>query len=57
MLALFRQLTFGFSLLCHWVYKANLKDIKELVEKKVPNFRFLYPEFTGYKTDWVRVYA
>jgi hypothetical protein len=30
-------------------YKANLKDIKELVEKKVPNFRFLYPEFAKYK--------
>ena len=30
-------------------YKANLKDIKELVEKKIPNFRFLYPEFAKYK--------
>jgi len=30
-------------------YKANLKDLKELVEKKVPNFRFLYPEFAKYK--------
>jgi len=30
-------------------YKANLKDIKELVEKKVPNFRLLFPEFAKYK--------
>jgi len=30
-------------------YKANLKDIKEMVEKKVPNFRFLFPEYAKYK--------
>jgi len=30
-------------------YKANLKDLKELVEKKVPNFRLLFPEFAKYK--------
>jgi len=30
-------------------YKANLKDIKEMVEKKVPNFRLLYPEYAKYK--------
>ncbi|GBU23482.1 hypothetical protein R83H12_00093 [Fibrobacteria bacterium R8-3-H12] len=30
-------------------YKANLKDIKELVEKKVPNFRFLYPKYADCK--------
>jgi len=30
-------------------YKANLKDLKELVEKKIPNFRFLYPEFANHK--------
>jgi hypothetical protein len=30
-------------------YKANLKDVKELVEKKVPNFRLLYPEYAKYK--------
>jgi len=30
-------------------YKANLKDIKELVEKKVPNFRFLYPKYAKCK--------
>jgi len=30
-------------------YKANLKDVKELVEKKVPDFRVLYPEFAKYK--------
>jgi hypothetical protein len=30
-------------------YKANLKDLKELVEKKVPNFRLLYPEYAKYK--------
>jgi len=30
-------------------YKANLKDIKELIEKKVPNFRYLYPEYAKYK--------
>jgi len=28
---------------------ANLKDLKELVEKKVPNFRLLFPEFAKYK--------
>jgi len=30
-------------------YKANLKDLKEMVEKKVPNFRFLYPEYAKCK--------
>jgi hypothetical protein len=30
-------------------YKADLEDVEELVEKKVPNFRFLYPEFANYK--------
>jgi hypothetical protein len=30
-------------------YKANLKDVKEMVEKKVPNFRLLYPEYAKYK--------
>jgi hypothetical protein len=30
-------------------YKADLEDIKELVEKTVMNFRFLYPEFANYK--------
>jgi hypothetical protein len=30
-------------------YKANLKDIRELAEKKVSDFRFLYPEFASYK--------
>jgi len=30
-------------------YKTNLKDVKELVEKKVPNFRLLYPEYAKYK--------
>jgi hypothetical protein len=30
-------------------YKANLKDIRELAEKKVSNFRFLYPEYAKYK--------
>ena len=30
-------------------YKANLKDVKELVEKKVPNFRLLYPEYSKHK--------
>jgi len=30
-------------------YKADEEDVKELVEKKIPNFRFLYPEFANYK--------
>ncbi len=30
-------------------YKANLKDLKELVEKKVPNFRLLYPKYADCK--------
>ncbi|GBU24207.1 hypothetical protein R83H12_00835 [Fibrobacteria bacterium R8-3-H12] len=30
-------------------YKANLKDLKEMIEKKIPNFRFLYPEYAKYK--------
>jgi len=30
-------------------YKANLKDLKELVEKKVPNFRILYPKYAKCK--------
>jgi len=30
-------------------YKAELDDIKEIMEKKIPNFRFLYPEFAKYK--------
>jgi len=30
-------------------YKANLKDLKELVEKKLPNFRLLFPEYAKYK--------
>ena len=30
-------------------YKANLKDVREMVEKKVPNFRLIYPQFAKYK--------
>jgi len=30
-------------------YKADEDDVKELVEKKIPKFRFLYPEFANYK--------
>jgi len=30
-------------------YKANLEDVEELVEKKVPNFRFLYPKYAKCK--------
>jgi hypothetical protein len=30
-------------------YKADIEDVKEMVEKKVPNFRLLYPEFANYK--------
>ena len=30
-------------------YKANLKDVKEMVEKKVTNFRLLYPEYAKHK--------
>jgi len=30
-------------------YKANLKDLKELVEKKVPRFRLLFPEYANHK--------
>ncbi|MDR2554858.1 MAG: hypothetical protein LBC64_05455 [Fibromonadaceae bacterium] len=30
-------------------YKARLEDVKVMVEKKVPNFRFLFPEYARYK--------
>ena len=30
-------------------YKAELEDVKEMVEKKVPNFRLIYPQFAKYK--------
>ncbi|GBU25832.1 hypothetical protein R83H12_02491 [Fibrobacteria bacterium R8-3-H12] len=30
-------------------YKADVEDIKEMLEKKIPNFRFLYPEYAKYK--------
>jgi len=30
-------------------YKADLEDVKELVEKKVPNFRLLYPKYAECK--------
>jgi len=30
-------------------YKADVDDVKELVEKKVPNFRFLYPKYAECK--------
>jgi len=30
-------------------YKADVEDIEELVEKKVPKFRILYPEFANHK--------
>jgi len=30
-------------------YKADLEDVKEMVEKKVPNFKFLYPEYATRK--------
>jgi hypothetical protein len=30
-------------------YKANLEDVKEMMKKKLPNFRILYPEFSKYK--------
>ncbi|GBU26058.1 hypothetical protein R83H12_02740 [Fibrobacteria bacterium R8-3-H12] len=30
-------------------YKADVEDVKELVEKKVPNFRFLYPKYAECK--------
>jgi len=30
-------------------YKANLEDVKEMVEKKVPNFRILYPKYAECK--------
>jgi hypothetical protein len=30
-------------------YKANLKDVREMIEKKVPNFRLLYPEYAKCK--------
>ncbi len=30
-------------------YKTDEDDVKELVEKKIPKFRFLYPEFANYK--------
>jgi hypothetical protein len=30
-------------------YKANLKDVKAMAEKKISNFRFLYPEYAKYK--------
>ena len=30
-------------------YKANLKDVREMIEKKVPNFRLLYPEYAKHK--------
>jgi len=30
-------------------YKADLEDVEEMVEKKVPNFKFLYPEYATRK--------
>jgi len=30
-------------------YKAELEDVEEMIEKKIPNFRFLFPEFSKYK--------
>jgi hypothetical protein len=30
-------------------YKADVEDVEELVEKKVPNFRILYPGFANHK--------
>jgi hypothetical protein len=30
-------------------YKAELEDVTEMVEKKVPNFRLLYPQYEKYK--------
>jgi len=30
-------------------YKADLEDVKEIVEKKVPNFRLLYPKYAECK--------
>jgi len=30
-------------------YKAELEDVEEMIEEKVPNFRFLYPQYAKYK--------
>jgi len=30
-------------------YKAELEDIEEMIEEKVPNFRLLYPQYAKYK--------
>jgi len=30
-------------------YKARVEDVKEIVEKKVPNFRLLFPQYAKYK--------
>jgi len=30
-------------------YKAEKEDVEEMIEKKLPNFRFLYPEYAEYK--------
>jgi len=30
-------------------YKVRLEDVEEMIEKKIPNFRYLYPEYEGYK--------
>ena len=30
-------------------YVAAVGDLKNLIEKKVPNFKYLYPEYAGYK--------
>jgi len=30
-------------------YKADVEDVEEMVEKKVPNFKILYPGFANYK--------
>jgi len=30
-------------------YKARLEDVRKMVEKKLPNFRLLFPEYSKYK--------
>jgi len=30
-------------------YKADEEDVKEMIEKKIPNFKFLYPEYAKHK--------
>jgi len=30
-------------------YKANLKDVRKMIEEKLPNFRLLYPQYEKYK--------